>query len=276
MSHFEPKTREKIALFCDIHFSKINSCVTTFPVTPVPTKLPSKTSPTSRAGLRPSFTLMHQTGIFTVYGVESDQQAVQDVAKALQEQAVQINHAFDYDYREPITVEIFPDQESLDHYGMNPEMQGYYAYSGDRRIQMVSPHHATDQPEVDYSQRVLIAVHEYVHLVNNAINPNMPLWLNEGVAVYRGPHDLYTYVCQNMFPFEQIPSLREMEQSYESVSAADLFAYALVDFIAHQYGQEKLNLLIRDPDDFEEILGDTRSKFEQHWREYMDLHYTNS
>jgi hypothetical protein len=219
---------------------------------------------------------MHQAGIFTVYGVEGDQQAVQDVAEALQEQALQINHAFDYDYRGPITVEIFPDQESLDYYGMNPEMQGYYAYSSDRRIQMVSPRNTTDQPEVDYSQRVLIAVHEYVHLVNNAINPNMPLWLNEGVAVYRGPHDLYTYVCQNMFPFKQIPSLREMEQSYESVSAADLFAYTLVDFIAHQYGQEKLNLLIRDPDKFEAILGDTRNKFEQHWREYMDLHYTNS
>ncbi len=156
---------------------------------------------------------------------------------------------------------------------MNPEMQGYYAYSGDGRIQMVSPRNPTALLEGDYSQRVLIAVHEYVHLVNNDINPNMPLWLNEGVAVFVGPHDLYTYVCQNMFPFEQIPSFREMEKSYESVSAADLFTYALVDFVAHEYGQEKLNLLIRDPDKFEDILGDTRSAFEQQWREYMNLHY---
>jgi hypothetical protein len=262
----------------------LTGCVTASPVartTPtfapisVPTKLPlSKAPATSSAGLRPSFTLVHPAGIFTVYGAEGDQQAVQDVAEALQEQAFQVNRVFDYDYRDPITVEIFPDQDSLDHHGMNPEMQGYYAYSGDRRIQMVSPRNPTPQSEVDYSQRVLIAVHEYVHLVNNAINPNMPLWLNEGIAVYMGPHDLYTYVCQNMFPFEQIPSLTEMENSWDSVSAADLFAYALVDFIAHEYGQEKLNLLIRNPDKFEDILGDTRSKFEQHWREYMNLHYS--
>lgn len=252
----------------------LTGCVRASPLTSSPTKLPiSKTPSTSSTGLRPSFTLVHQAGIFTVYGVEGDQRAVQDVAEALQEQALQINRALADDHRDPITVEIFPDQGSLDHYGMNPEMQGYYAYSGDRHIQMVSPRNPTAQLEGDYSQRVSIAVHEYVHLVNNAINPNMPVWLNEGVAVYMGPHDLYTYVCQNTFPFEQIPSFREMEKSYESVSAADLFAYALVDFVAHAYGQEKLNLLIRDPDKFEDILGDPRSTFEQKWREHMNLHY---
>jgi hypothetical protein len=83
-----------------------------------------------------------------------------------------------------------------------------------------------------------------------------------------------SHVCQKMFPFEQIPSLTEMEQSYNWLSAADLFAYALVDFIAHEYGQEKLNLLIKNPDKFEDIMGDRRSEFEQRWREYMNLHYT--
>jgi hypothetical protein len=256
------------------------SCVTASPqarttptvvLTSVPTKLP--VLPTSHIGLRPSFTLVQQADIFTVYGVEGDQQAVIDVAEALQEQALHINRAMDYDYRDPITVEIFPDQGSLDQYGMNPDMQGSYAYSGNHRIQMVSPHKPTSQLEVDYSQRVLIALHEYVHLVNDEINPNMPSWLDEGIAVYRGPHELYTYVCQNLFPFEQMPAFRELEQTYDSVPAADLFAYAVVDFIAHEFGQEKLNLLVRNPDRLEDILGTTRSEFEQHWREYMNLHY---
>jgi hypothetical protein len=243
------------------------SCVTAS----VPTKLPR--TPTSSIGLHPNFTLVQQTGIFTVYGIEGDQQAAKDVVEALQEQALPINRAMDYDYRDPITIEIFPDQGSLDQYGMNPNMQGYYAYSGNHRIQMVSPRQPTVQLEIDYSQRVLIAVHEYVHLVNNAINPNMPPWLNEGVAIYIGPHALYAYVCQNMFPFEQIPPFRELEHSYDSVPAADLFSYAVVDFIAHEYGQEKLNLLIRNPDRLEDILGIVGSEFEQHWQEYMNLHY---
>ncbi len=242
----------------------------TFALTSVPTRLP--VTLTSSIVLRPDFSLVQQTGIFTVYGVEGDQQAVQDIAEALQEQALQINRAMDYDYRDPITVEIFPDQESLDQYGMNPDMQGYYAYSGNHRIQMVSPRELSAQLEVDYSQRVLISVHEYVHLVNNTINPDLPTWLNEGVAVYMGPHALYTYVCQNLFPFEQIPAFRELEQSYDSVPAADLFSYVVVDFIAHEYGLEKLKLLMRNPDRLEDILETTRSEFEQHWIEYMNLH----
>jgi hypothetical protein len=138
---------------------------------------------------------------------------------------------------------------------------------------MVSPSNSTDLLKDNYLQRVSIAVHEYAHLVNNAINPNMPPWLNEGTAIYSGPHDIYIYVCQNMFPFEKIPSFSEMEQAYESVPAADLFAYAMVDFIANEYGPETLNILIRNPDAFENILGTTRSEFEQHWREYMELNY---
>jgi len=259
------------------------SCVTasprtgttsTFALTSIPRKLPiSKTPRTCNVSHLPIFTLVHQADIFTIYGVEADQQAVLDVAEVLQEQAIQVNHALGYDYRDPITVEIFPDQESLDQYGMNPDMKGYYAYSGNHLIQMVSPRKPTIHQEIDYSQRVGIAVHEYVHLVNNVINPTMPPWLNEGVAIYMGPHELYAYVCQNIFPFEQIPPFRELEQSYDSVPAADLFAYALVDFIIHEYGQENLNLLIRNPDRLEVILGTARSEFERHWREYMKLHY---
>ena len=254
----------------------LTGCATASPLTgTTPTKYSLATVlPTSSMGLRPTFKLVQKAGIFTVYGVEDDQQAAQDIAKALQENAPQVNRVVEYDYRDPVTLEIFPDQDSLDHFGMNPDMQGYYAYSGDHRIQMVSPRNAMGQLKVEYSQRVLIAVHEYAHLVNNGINPNMPLWLNEGVAIYNGPHEIYTNVCQNLFPFEQVPSFSEMERSYDSVPAADLFAYALVDFIVNEYGQEKLNLLIRNPDRFEDILGTPRSEFEQHWREYMNLHYS--
>jgi hypothetical protein len=249
-------------------------CEAVFPQTLSTPTFILTSAPTSSAILRPNFTIVQQADIFTVYAVEGDEQAVQDVAKALQEQAIQINRVLDYEYRDPITIEIFPDQDSLDHYGMNPEMRGYYAYSGDQRIQMVSPRNPAAQQGIEYSQRVSIAVHEYVHLVSNAINPNMPPWLNEGIAIYIGPHDIYTYVCQNVFPFEQIPSFREIQEAYDSVSAADLFAYALVDFIAHEYGREKLNLLLRNPDKFEDILGDTPTEFERRWRDYMNLHYS--
>lgn len=222
------------------------------------------------------FTLVYYAGNFAVYGTEDDQQTIQDVAVALQANAQNINHELDIDFDEPIVVEIFPDQDSLDQFGMNPEMQGYYAYSGNQRIQLVSPRNPTNLPEIDYEQRVLIAVHEYVHLAINTINTNLPVWLNEGIAVYIGPHDIYTFVCQNEFPFEHVPSFSMMEQSYYSVSYADLFAYSLVEYIAREYGQEKLNRLIRSPENLEEILSESSTDFEQGWKKFMEAYYESN
>jgi hypothetical protein len=70
------------------------------------------------------------------------------------------------------------------------------------------------------------------------------------------------YVCQHQFPFEQIPTFAEMEQAYASVPAADLFAYAIVDFIANEYDGATLNRLLRSPDSLESVLGLTREGFE--------------
>lgn len=218
--------------------------------------------------------LEYQVGLFFIRGAEGDMQVLKDVGQALQEQGPQVCKMLEYDCRKAIQVDIFPDQASLDMYGMNPDMKGYYAYSGDGRIQMVSPRNPLPQNDPGYSQRVLIAVHEFVHLVNNGINPEMPTWLNEGTAIYVGPHDLYDFVCQNGFPFDRIPDLGKMEQAYESVPAADLFAYSMVDYIATEFGQEILNRLLVNPESFEELLGMKRSVFQQGWLDFIQRNYT--
>lgn len=226
--------------------------------------------------LGPTLAVVQQAGIFTVAGIAGDEQQVEDVAEALQANFPQITQTLEVDYYEPVSVELFPDQDSLDQFGMNPEMVGFYAYSGDHRIQMVSPRNTPlTGYDPGYSQRVLIAVHEFVHLVNNAINEEMPDWLNEGIAVYVGPHEIYAYVCQHQFPFDRIPSLTDLEQSYDEVPAADLFAYTLIDFIAADYGMDTVNDLFRRPEALEEIVGLPRAEFEQQWRVYMNAHYAN-
>ncbi len=228
--------------------------------TPTQTTLP--TAPGSK------MILLQQVEIFLIYGEPGSAEDAIEVAGALQTLAPQIRRDLDFDYQLPVTVELFPDQAALDRDGMNPEMQGYYAYSGGQHIQMVSPTNLIPNLNIPYAQRAQIAVHEFAHLVNNAINPQLPAWLNEGAATVVGPHDAYAYACQHAFPFEQIPPFSALEQEYSSVPAADLFAYAAVDFIVQHYGQETLNQLIRRPEAFEEIL-DPRSVFEQKWREYM-------
>lgn len=61
---------------------------------------------------------------------------------------------------------------------------------------MVSPRLPAAGAHLSYDDRVAIAVHEFAHLVENEINPDLPVWLEEGAAIYIGPHQAYDEVCQ--------------------------------------------------------------------------------
>ena len=155
---------------------------------------------------------------------------------------------------------------------MNPDMHGFYAISGSNIIQMVSPSNPAPH-EISYQDGVLVAVHEFVHLALDEVNPEMPAWLDEGTAIYLGSHEAYSTVCQQNFPFEMTPSFTQLETAYEAVSAADLFAYSAVDFIAHRFGLENLNRLLREPGDMRAILGISPAEFGVQWHEFISKEY---
>jgi hypothetical protein len=218
---------------------------------------------------KPPFAIGRRAGRFTVFAGADDAKATTDVALALQAHAPRIRRDLAVDLQGPVVVELFADQASLDRDGMNPRMRGFYAYSADRHIQMVSPRNPTRDPAIAYPDRVLIAVHELVHLAIDDINPRLEGWLDEGAATFIGPHEPYAQACRQRFPFALLPTLRDLEQSYEAVPAADLFAYSLVEFIVARHGLHTLNRLLRAPESLEQILGCDRDELERQWREYL-------
>jgi hypothetical protein len=219
--------------------------------------------------------LMARTNPFSVWATEADRQTAQDILVAIQSGSGQVCADLQTACQVPIKVEVYPDQISFDQHVMNPEMRGFFAISGEQSlIQMVSP--ANPSPhEISYDDGVLVAVHEFAHLALDEVNPTLPTWLDEGAAVYMGPHKLYTTVCQIAFPFEMVPSFRQLMEDYESVQAPDLFAYTAVDFIVNELGLEKLNLLLRTPDDLEHVLGVSHAAFEENWHQFIRAHYHN-
>lgn len=211
-------------------------------------------------------------GNLTVLGQSVDQRVLDDIAVALQASGPVVCAALQSECRFPVQVEVFESQDAFDQGTMNPEMKGYYAISGSWRIEMVSPDNPAPH-EISYADAVQVAVHEYVHLVENEINPHLPAWLNEGVAVLIGPHEGYTAACQGYFPFEMIPDFQQLEKDYGSIPAADLFAFSLVEYITTETGLEGLNKILRAPDHLLEIMGMTEARFEAGWREYMTANY---
>jgi hypothetical protein len=218
-------------------------------------------------------TLLAKDGSRSVWATAADRQTAQDILGAIKKNSTQVCDDLQTECQFTVVVEVYPDQASFDEYVMNPEMRGFFAISGQpHNIQMVSPANPGSH-KISYNDGVSVAVHEFVHLALNKINPDLPTWLEEGTAVYVGPHNLYSTVCQSVFPFELTPSFQQLEEDYNSVQAPDLFAYTLVDFIVSQYGMDKLNLLLRSPDKLENILGNSKGTFEVQWKQFMQAQY---
>jgi RNA polymerase sigma-70 factor (ECF subfamily) len=216
---------------------------------------------------------MVQNSSFSVWAAEADRQTAHDVLAALQVNAAQVCTAVQTSCRFDVEIEIYPDQASFDRHVMNPDMRGFFAISGSPyTIQMVSPNNPKPH-QISYADGVLVAVHEFVHLALDEINPELPTWLDEGVAIFVGPHEPYTAVCYLAFPIEMAPSFQALQADYDSVQAPDLFAYTAVDFIVHEYGMENLNRLLRAPQEFENILGTSAQTFQESWHRFMANQY---
>lgn len=223
---------------------------------------------------RPDLILMESAEHLSAWAAEADRQTAEGVIASLQENTERICNDLQTPCQFPVVIEIYPDQETFDSHVMNPEMRGFFAVSGNGKIQMVSP--ANPAPhEISYDDGVLVAVHEFVHLALDEINVNMPTWLDEGAAVYIGPHAPYAMVCETAFPFEMIPSFQHLKNEYDHVQAPDLFAYTAVDFIVREHGTEKLNLVLRSPDEMNVILGISDTDFDHDWQEFIRAQYHN-
>lgn len=230
------------------------------------------TAPRTAAAL---LSVRHEAGQFVLFAAPGDEQALRDIAAALQQHAPDVCRTLHCDYRRTVVVEVFPDQASMDRAQPEASTRGHFAHSDERGIQIVSPRNEIPHLPVSYETRVLIAVHEFAHLVNNAINPAMPSWLNEGAAVFAAPHAPYTHVCQHQFPFDRIPAFADLRRDYRSVPAADLFAFTVVEFIATEFGLDALNRLLRAPDALERIVGLTDAQFEERWHQFLQQHYVH-
>lgn len=191
-----------------------------------------------------------------------------DIAAALRQGAPPVCDALGIACDFSVTVEVFADQAAFDRGVMNPAMRGFFALSGDGRIQMVSPL-SSGRAELTYADGVSVAVHEFVHLALDQIAPELPDWLEEGTAVTLAPHEVYDGACRERLVGVALPSLEQMRAQYADVPAADLFAYTLVASIVATDGLDGLNALLRAPDDLERVLGRPLADVERAWREFV-------
>lgn len=192
-----------------------------------------------------------------------------DVAEAAAER---LSSALGWEAPPPLTLYVYDRQSAFQtkKYGFIARLLSLDWYVGDNRgtaVLVTSPAHPG---KVHNDNAVLAAIpHEMVHAYNSLLNPDMPLWLDEGLALYltngNPPKDLYR--TSNILPTpEQMRT--ENPIAFERINGY-LFAPTYIEYLKDALGWEGVLTLAKSTDRdrvFDHALYDG-------WIQYLQAHY---
>lgn len=214
-----------------------------------------------------------ENDVFVYSFTKTDSGAAKDIKAALDNNYQRICDDLEYQYRYKIQVNIYPDQKNYDENIVDKELIGSPAYSGIKEMHLVSPQSQIKISGIPYEERLLMAVHEFVHLMVDEINTDLPIWMDEGLAAYEGSSNIYEKFCRLYMPKLPLIGLKDMEESYNKVSGADLYSYSAIRFIIEKFGLKKLNRLLRNPGNYEKIFSISKDQFDKEWHSFISQNW---
>ncbi len=218
--------------------------------------------------------MLYVSDDFAVYFEPQDEKAAKDIIMTLETKLDSVQRSLRYEKTGKTEIYIYPEQ-SVFHkkkYGLLGSMFAPEWYVGDHikdKVIMTSP--LSKGLVHSYESMLKIAVHEYVHTVNYQINPKLPLWINEGIAMYLAGQRQTTDLSLTDIPSPDEIATRN-PLTFAAIGGYEL-AYTYIEFFDQFFGRDKLGQLVRQPDDFEKLLGYCQEEVYYMWVSYLEHSY---
>lgn len=219
-----------------------------------------------------------QSTHFEVHFQPDDRQVVAEVMEHLEDTYEELSTVFGARIRERVDVYIHPDQHSLIELTRveNPSRWLVGLAINGQEIHVVSPLN----PPVSHSKESVYQgmAHELVHICVFKMLPyRLPLWFNEGLAVY--------YARQRQFAREVpgilrsrsfLPTLTELadQESFERNRGYPL-AYTLIEFVVREMGEYRLQKFLVNYPDYSALGFLSEMQLENAWHRYLETQYLN-
>lgn len=212
----------------------------------------------------------------TVY-YEAEEKAARDVFDLADKKAGQLQEMLGFSEKQNINLYIYDDQTRFQtkKYGLIAPLLGLDWYIGDNRgstVLLASPGGVTNNAA--YDRRCQAALHEMVHAYNSLLNPKMPLWLNEGTALYLTNGD----PMKDLYSRSPMPTMQEMKTSnpiaFSNMGGYD-FSHTYIEYLDITYGWEKVLSLLHG-DSCLTALGKDETAIYQEWTAFLQTHYATA
>lgn len=219
-----------------------------------------------------------QSEHFTVHYQKEDRYVVEEVADFLEEEYEELATVFGARIREEVDVYIHPDQHSMVEITrvQNPSRWLVGLAINGREIHIVSPLN----PPTNHSKESVFQgmAHELVHICVYKMLPHrLPLWLNEGLAVYYARQRQFAREVPGILrsrPF--LPSFEELSDqlSFERNKGYPL-SYTIIEFLVHEFGEYSLQKFLVGYPDYSALGFMSSMQLEAAWHQYLDSRYLN-
>lgn len=220
-----------------------------------------------------------ETETFIIYCTERDKTCIEKVLQILEENYSRITDKFNQKLDEKLTIEIHSEhKELLKALGFPNAPEWVRGGIGVGKILIASP--LNPPYGSDFDSVVKTAVHEFIHIIINKTNSDIPRWLNEGIASYEAKDNNENWIKRTIVNGLQsniIPTFKDLDtgEDFETFFNRDgyQYAYTIVELIVEEFGYDKLNNFIKSPNDYLSIFGLTEIQLQDKWKEFIRKTY---
>lgn len=215
---------------------------------------------------------------FNIYYHGPDKAVARDVERRLEENYFRFTNIFDVDFDRRIEVYIHPDLHSLkNNMNINDESQWLVGLAvGDRTIHIVSP--ANPPGNHSYESVMEGLLHEFVHIcVARASSRPLPVWLNEGLAVYYSGQHRFTQEVPGIIKDDNnLPTFFSLsDQARFAQRRGYPLSYTIIEVAEKYAGEAAISRLVREYPDLSALGMTSLNELEEMWHRHLYYKYKN-
>ncbi len=225
-----------------------------------------------------SLSLAKESKHFTFYSTSSDSKVLDSLAITLENNYSRITNRLGIQIEKKVKVKVFPDLKSFHVAIKYPDAADWVVGSSiDDELLMVSPLNPGSYHT--YKSLMQVIVHEFAHIAvyyarGEKGSNTLPRWLNEGYAQYEAgqiDENIRKLVEKSMIG-KTPPTWSQLDNA-PAMEFGQMNGYGLsvmiVEFLINKYSIDKLVLLIKEPENSENIYGLSKNDLETQWIQYL-------
>jgi RNA polymerase sigma-70 factor (ECF subfamily) len=235
---------------------------------------------TPEAMIKPNM-VRFESAEFVYYYEPQDQSNMEKIARVLDQNHTRITQALGWNPPTKTTVVVYANQKEFQRAarGRVVDLVDVGWFIGDNRsnaVLITTP--AAANRFNDANSIIQAAAHEYVHIIEDNINKDLPLYWHEGIAMYLAGQKQNRKITTAVSALPNANALlntrTNMLTSLEfGNSGGYQLSYLLVEYVVQEFGIESLAAIVRNPSHPEQVFGKDYQTLYAGWLAHIDRNY---